>query len=147
MAIISSSQKQTFDILFLASTLASPLDSTTYYFGFTPIVPNTTDTNFQQFYSFPFIIKEVVISVGNNTVSGTTENSTFKIRNITAGTSTTVGTFKTNASATVGVQTNINNLNILIPAGNLFCGQFDTPAWVTNPTGIIVRAHLICEKQ
>lgn len=135
-----------FVVPFLPGAL-SPADSTSYYFGGAAIAPSTTDTNQDISFGYDFTVIGAVIMVGANTASGTTEDSTLQLRNITSGTSTTIGTFKTNGSTTVNITTTITGLTINVNAADSFCLRWNTPAYVTNPTGCSVRVNLICKRR
>lgn len=116
----------------------NPTDSTTYYVGLVRAVPNTTASNFGFNLGFAYTITDVIVSVGANSTAGSNENSTFQIRNITQGTSSSVGTFTSDGSTTLVMSKTFNNLNINVASGDSICGQWDTPAWATNPLSALI---------
>lgn len=121
----------------------SPADSTTYYFGFLRITPNTTATNQQFQFGRAGTIVGAIISVGNNITTGTSENSTLQFRNITTLTSSSIGTFTTDGSSTLVKGVTYTGLNISFGANDNCVLQWDTPAWVTNPATFIIFVQLI----
>lgn len=134
-----------FSIPFMSNPL-SPADSTTYYFGLGRIAPTTTSTSHDFNVGFAFTIVGVVIDCTLNSTSGTAENSVLQIRNITQATSSSVGNFQTNGSATTEITTTFTGLNISVAAGDFIALQWDAPAWVTNPVGVITNGFIICKR-
>lgn len=141
---IATTSSNYFNLYFLAGIL-SPSDSTTYYFGPGDVVPNTTDTNFPFIVGINYTIIGAIITTGRNTTAGSTELNTLQIRNITAGTSTSVGTFTTDGSATLTRTATFTGLNIPITSSQSICAQVDTPAYSTNPVGLQWSLTLICK--
>lgn len=125
----------------------SPADATTYYFSDCRIVPNTTATNFSYNLGYAYKIIGIKLGVSLNSTTGSTENSTLQVRNITQATSTSVGTFTTDGSATLIKSATFTALNISIAAGDSIALQWDTPAWSTNPVGTLIFATIFCQKQ
>jgi len=138
---------ETYFVIPVYPAVLSPADSTTYYFGGAGIAPSTTDTNQDIIFGYNFTVVGAVIMVGGNTAAGTTEDNTIQLRNVTANTSSLIGTFKSNGSATVNITTTITGLNINVNASDSFCLRWDAPAYVTNPTGCGVRVNLICKRR
>ena len=132
--------------LFMAPGTISPADSTTYYFCQASNIATTTDTNNDYNVGFAFLVTGAIITVSNNTVSGSTESNTLSLRNTTQATSTTIGTFTTDGSATVVRTTTITGLNISVAEGDSVACQWLTPAWATNPTTMLIRVTLICQR-
>jgi hypothetical protein len=135
-----------FTIPFFPASL-SPADSTTYYIGAGAITPSTTATNQDLSFGYDITVIGAVILASGNTASGTTEDSTMQIRNTTTSTSSLLGTFKTNGSSTVIIQTSITGTSISIDAAQTFCLQWDAPAYATNPTACSLRTILICKRR
>jgi hypothetical protein len=121
----------------------SPSDSTTYYFGFLRITPNTTATNQQFQFGRAGTIVGAIISAGNNVTTGTTESSTLQFRNITTLTSSSIGTFTTDGSANVVKGVTYSGLNISFAANDYCALQWNTPNWATNPATFIIFVQLI----
>jgi hypothetical protein len=86
-----------------------------------------------------------VIQSFNNTIQGSNEDSTLKLRNTTQATSSTIGTFKTDNSGTRKTYT-YTGLNIAVAATDNICLEWLTPSWSTNPTTPIVRVLLIFKR-
>lgn len=135
-----------FTIPFFPAVL-SPADAATYYIGAGSIAPSTTATNQDISFGYNMTVIGAIIMASGNTASGTTENSTMSIRNTTTSTSSTIGTFQTNGSTTVVINTTITGLSINVDAAQSFCLQWLAPTWVTNPTAVAVRTILICKRR
>lgn len=133
----------TFTLTMIAGTL-SPADSTTYYFGPGRILPSTTDTAHNFNLGIAFRIIGAVISVAQNSTQGSTENVTLQLRNVTQNSSTSIGTYKTDATSTTAVNTTFTGLNIPVAAGDFICARFDTPVYAINPVGMIQNLQFIC---
>ncbi len=126
----------------------SPADSTTYYYGggvLSGLV--TTDTSVDGSFGVDITIIACIVSISNNTTSGTAEAATFKIRNVTDAASATIGTGATNGSATNTISHTFTGLSIDVDAGDLVCSQIDTPAWVTNPVSMQIRTTYLCKRR
>jgi hypothetical protein len=124
----------------------SPADATTYYFGDVRITPNLTATNFNYNLGSAYTIIGARISIGSNTSSGTTELATLQIRNITQGTSSSLGTFRTDATSTSIKGTTFTGASISVAASDDIVAQIDFPTYATNPTTILIFLTLICKK-
>ncbi len=136
----------TFTIPFVGQ-FNSPADSTTYYIGnWIGIVPQATDTNVDFNVGYALQVIGCVIQYGQNSTIGTTEDSTLQLRNTTAGTSSSIGTFKTDGGLNIGISTTHTGLSISVAAGDSICLQWDTPAWATNPVGGRLGGYLICKR-
>lgn len=136
--------QDTFTICFISPGI-SPLDSTTYYTGLAAGA-TTTDTAWDFNVGFAFTIIGVIITVSNNSTAGSNEDATYQIRNTTTATSHSVGTFKTNGSSTVSMTSTYTGLNIAVGASDEVTGQFDAPAYATNPVGMALRVVWICKR-
>jgi hypothetical protein len=118
----------------------SMADSTTYYFsplGGTGGTLFTVVTNLEFNAPLNTLNRVYLHIVNGGGLAGTSENVTLYIRNITAGTSTAIGTFQTNTGSFL--KFDFTAINITIPAGNNWCFEVRTPAWVTNPTNTAFR--------
>jgi len=133
-------------VITLDGGTSNPADASTYYCGVgrTTVTPTVSNSNFS--LGFAGTLIGAIVSAGNNVVSGTTEDSTLKLRNETTATSTTIGTFKTNGSSNAVVNTTFSGLSIAIGASDLIAAQWDTPTWVTNPTGVLFTVTLIIRR-
>jgi len=134
-----------FTVQFETGTL-SPADATTYYFSDLRIAPNLTSTNFNYNLGSAYTIIGARISIGNNVVSGTTELATLQIRNITQSTTSSLGTFRTDATSTSIKGTTFTGASISVAASDDIVAQIDFPTYATNPTNIIIFLTLICKK-
>lgn len=121
----------------------NPVDSTTYYTGIGAIAPTTTASAHDHSEDMDLTLDSVVAYVGNNSTAGSNENVTIQLRNVTAGTSHSIGVIRTNGGSTTNVGTfNFSSIGVLIPAGDSFCMQIDCPAWATNPLATVIRFKL-----
>ena len=134
-----------FTIQFETGTL-SPADATTYYFSDVRLAPNLTATNFNYNLGSAYTIIGARISIGNNVVSGTTELATLQIRNITQSTTSSLGTFRTDATSVSIKGTTFTGASISVAASDDIVAQIDFPTYATNPTQIIIFLTLICKK-
>jgi len=134
-----------FTVQFETGTL-SPSDATTYYFSDLRLAPNLTATNFNYNLGSAYTIIGARISIGNNVVSGTTELATLQIRNITQSTTSSLGTFRTDATSVSIKGTTFTGASISVAASDDIVAQIDFPTYATNPTSIIIFLTLICKK-
>ena len=140
--------QDTFVLQFYHGGAFSPADSTTYYFTYSSNAIGTAAANVDMNLGYAFKIVGVQLFIAGNTTAGTNENVTLQVRNVTQATSSSVGTYQTNASsATATANFTFTGLNISIGSGDSFCLQVDTPAWATNPVSCNHRANIICERQ
>ena len=140
--------QDTFVLQFYHGGAFSPADNTTYYFTYSSNAIGTAAANVDMNLGYAFKIVGVQLFIAGNTTAGTNENVTLQVRNVTQATSSSVGTYQTNASsATATANFTFTGLNISIGSGDSFCLQIDTPAWATNPVSANHRANLICERQ
>ena len=131
--------------IFFPPSTFNPADNTTYYFS-TGLFFSTTQTDVDINLGYAFKIIGAVISVSNNAgTAGSNEDSTLSIRNTTAGTSTTIGTFKTSVASNAQYEKTITGLNISVGATDFFALQWAFPNATTNPTAIFLRITLIVE--
>jgi hypothetical protein len=131
------------DFVITCSTV-SPADSTTYYFGHPRISPNTTASNHKWRFCRPGVVVGAIISIGTNTTAGSAELSTMQLRDITAGTSSVIGTFATNATPITG-STSVTHTGLGIPFDDTseYCLQWDAPAYATNPANVFFTVTLL----
>jgi hypothetical protein len=137
------------DTFMLQSSMAglSPADATTYYFGLSGIQPNITATNFEFNMGYDFRVIGAIISVINTGTTGSAENNTLNLRNITTSTSSLISnSVKTNVASGVVLSTTISGLNITGTATDDICFEWITPTWATNPTSVNVLMRLYIEK-
>ena len=134
-----------FTVQFETGTL-SPADATTYYFSDVRLAPNLTATNFNYNLGSAYTIIGARISIGNNVVSGTTELATLQIRNITQSTTSSLGTFRTDATSVSIKGTTFTGASISVAASDDIVAQIDFPTYANNPTSIIIFLTLICKK-
>ena len=123
--------------------IAAWADATTYYFpvvGGLGAILKTATTNLQYSSASANTLDRVYFQVINLTgTAGTSENVSLYYRNITAGTSTLIGTFQTNIASDSASVFNFTSLGISISANTNWCFEIRTPSWVTNPTQTLMR--------
>jgi len=144
-----NAKTDTFTLLSIIGTWASPADSLSYY---GPIIggvtiPTTTVTTYLSSFSFATKIIGIYVQHINNVgTQGSNENVAFQIRNNTTSTSTQLINIQTNQAS--GVQKNFEDysLNVSIAANDQIALQINTPAWATNPTNAIFRVSLFIQR-
>lgn len=112
----------------------SPADSSTYYFGTLQFAPNATSTVRQFKFPKSGTLTDFVINI-IQTTNGSNEAVTIKLRDITGGTSTTLGTFTSDFGTNAVTSVVFNNLSVSITASSYYSVEYDTPAFATNPAG------------
>lgn len=119
------------------NALATPVASTTYYFGASPHNGGMVTGSTQKGIVLPFACRLVGYSLaGRSSIASVPASAiTLSIVNITTSTTSSLNT--TFVFTGVGTNTNYaNNLNITFAAGDQFQLKLDTPAWTTVPTNI-----------
>jgi hypothetical protein len=124
-------------------TSGSWADSSTYYATLGALSLANTPTNADNNLGFACTIIGAIVTVSNNSTTGSSENATVQLRNTTTATSHLIGTFTTDASTSVCKSFTFTGLNIPVAAIDEICPQIDTPAWATNPVGSAIRIWLI----
>jgi len=131
--------------IFFAPSAINPVDSTTYYFS-SALGIGTTAASFDVNLGYAFRVIGATIQAFNNSGTvGSNEDSTLQLRNTTAGTSSSIGTFKTNAAALAQTEVTYTGLNISVAATDFFALQWDFPAATTNPTNVFMRVNLLIQ--
>jgi hypothetical protein len=95
-------------------------------------------------YAFK-VIGAIIQAVNSGGTQGSSENSTLQLKNTTANTSTSIGTFKTDATSGNQTEVTYTGLNISVAATDSFALQWDFPAPNPNPTNVFLRITLIVE--
>jgi len=134
----------TLSIECIAGTITSPVDATTYYWciGGTFLTASTSVTGQGSKFAYNFELIGITIRM-TTTTAGTNEDSTLYLRNITAGTSTLMGTFKTNGNL---AYTSITGLTISCNTTDEYCLEARTPTWATNPANLRLTASLFLRR-
>lgn len=128
------------------SSAVNPADATTYYFGNSVIT--TTAANVTSELGYDVTVIGAIITATGNTVAGTTETATIKLRNVTTLTSHTISTsVRTDASTTVVRSQTVTGLSIDVGASDDICIEYIAPTYVTNPTGLAFRVILITKRR
>lgn len=131
--------------IFFAPSAINPVDSTTYYFSPALFLSTTQgDVDINLGYAFK-VIGAVIQTVNNAGTAGSNEDSTLSLRNTTAGTSTTIGTFKTNAASNAQNEKTVTGLSISVASTDFIALQWAFPNAATNPTNVFLRITLIVE--
>jgi hypothetical protein len=131
----------TFTLTSYNGSWTAPADSTTYYLPLTGgiAVPLTTITTFLNTFTFGIKIFGILVQNIGSAVSGTGENVTIGIRNNTDGVNSSLINIQTNQASGVAKNFEDYSLNVDIPANKAIAMYITTPAWVTNPTNVIIR--------
>jgi len=136
-AAIVRESKVSFTQQVSTNALATPVASTTYYFGASPHSGGMVTGSTQKGIVLPFACRLVGYSfAGRSSIASVPANPIIlSIVNITTTTTSTLN----NTFVFTGASTNTayaNNLNIIFAAGDQFQLKLDTPAWSTVPTNI-----------
>jgi hypothetical protein len=130
--------------IFFAPSAINPVDSTTYYFSPALFLSTTqTEVDINLGYAFK-VIGAVIQTVNNAGTQGSNEDSTLSL-SVTGGTSTTIGTFKTNAAINTQIEKTVTGLSISVASTDFFALRWAFPAATTNPTNVFLRITLIIE--
>jgi len=124
----------------------NPADSTTYYLGRTSLTipPKTVDTEASFQCGIAGTIVEIHIEAAANTISGSNENVTAKIRNVTTATSSSsFGNFTTDATSTTSKAFSLTGATAVVAATDEIAVEINTPAWATNPTAVRMSGWIL----
>lgn len=120
----------------------SPADATTYYFG-NFIAPATTANRHYRPIPIARVLREAVLTMRVQTVTGTTEQSTVSI-SINNG--STLITISAVVQCDQNIQTyTVTGLTQAIAANDTIEMKWLTPTWATNPTGVVPTVDLYLE--
>ena len=138
--------------LYFSANATSPADSTTYYISFVSNVTanGTAGAGAGRSLQLGYAAKIVggAVTVANTTTQGSSEDSTLLIRNVTTSTSSSIGTFKTNALVDGNnsfISKTITGASIYVAATDEIALQWNTPTYATNPAGTRIYGYLIVE--
>jgi hypothetical protein len=134
----------TLSIECISGTITTPVDATTYFWciGGTFLTASTASTGQGSKFAYNFELIGITIRM-TTTTAGSNEDSTLYLRNITAGTSTLMGTFKTNGNL---AYTSITGLTISCNTTDEYCLEARTPTWATNPANLRLTASLFLRR-
>jgi hypothetical protein len=134
----------TLSIECISGTITTPVDATTYFWciGGTFLTASTASTGQGSKFAYNFELIGITIRM-TTTTTGSNEDSTLYLRNITAGTSTLMGTFKTNGNL---AYTSITGLTISCNTTDEYCLEARTPTWTTNPANLRLTASLFLRR-
>lgn len=150
-AVVIDTDSQTWSLAGHSFTLTftpapfNPSNNTSYYFSYGLLGPTTAATSHAVVSGKSFIVTGATVSASSNTTAGTAESSTLKIRNITLGTSSTIGSFITNGSSSLTKNTTITGVSIPIDINQSYCIEILTATFVTAPVNVRVVVNLICK--
>lgn len=133
---------KTFNITIVGATF-SPADNTTYFLNRATI--STTETNTDFNYGSAFTVTGAMVIASLNSTSGSSEDASLYLRNVTQGTSALIGTFKTNGSSTEIIATTTTGVSISVAASDWITAEVRTPAYVTNPVALVCTIYIICK--
>lgn len=120
----------------------SPADSTTYYVGGNPRGnPSTTYSSVQYIAPIAGTVTKAVYAVTVSGTLGTTEDVTLSVRVAdTTDSATTAQDWDTAYRSTASA-----DLSVAVAAGDTIAVKIVTPAWVTNPTTVIIDCTIWIE--
>lgn len=119
------------------TVIASPADSTTYYFGQTARIATPTLIDSYRIYIPKACVLRKCFVTSRLSTLGTSETSTLSIV-VNGATEYTVSSVFTNDATNSAVSDTA--LNIPLNAWDYICMKWVTPARVTNPTGVWISA-------
>lgn len=130
-----------------AMNIVNPADSTTYYVGRSSFAtPTTVDTDHSFKTNIAGTIVKIVMQVGKSSggTTGSTENCTAAIKNITTATSSaSFGDFLTNVGALNSKDANLGGTTMVVAATDDIAIEITTPAWSTNPTNLRIGGYIL----
>jgi hypothetical protein len=130
-----------------AMNILNPADSTTYYVGRSSFAtPTTVDTDHSFKTNIAGTIVKIVMQVGKSGggTTGSTENCTAAIKNITTATSSaSFGYFLTNVGALNSKDENLGGTTMVVAATDDIAIEITTPAWSTNPTNLRIGGYIL----
>lgn len=130
-----------------AMNIVNPADSTTYYVGRSSFAtPTTVDTDHSFKTNIAGTIVKIVMQVGKSSggTTGSTENCTAAIKNITTATSSaSFGDFLTNVGALNSKDANLGGTTMVVAATDDIAIEITTPAWSTNPTNLRFGGYIL----
>jgi hypothetical protein len=129
--------------LSMAHSSLNPADSTSYFFAANAATASTsTNVLRRKPAGITGNIYSVTMQVTIGTSVGTSENSTFKINNVTQGTSVTVSSTIAYTAVGIGYQWDLAS-PLAVTKGDLIECRIDMPAFATNPVAVIHYVDLI----
>jgi hypothetical protein len=131
-------KSKSYSLTFITPTI-NPADSTTYYMHPFNYTLSTVDAFWKCYIPKAGIITNVTLQINPSAALATAEDTTVSLRVNT--TDTALGTIKMNA------QNNVLSANCSVPVTTADFIQIKlvTPAWVSNPTGVLYCATIIIE--
>jgi hypothetical protein len=121
----------------------NPADSTSYFFAANQATAQTSSTALRRKPAgITGHIYSVTMQITIATSLGTSETATFKINNVTQGTSTTVSTGLVYTATGLSLQWDLGT-PFAVTKGDLIECQVDMPAFATNPVAVIHYVDLL----
>jgi hypothetical protein len=121
----------------------NPADSTSYFFAANQATAQTSSTALRRKPAgITGHIYSVTMQITIATSLGTSETATFKINNVTQGTSTTVSTGLVYTATGLSLQWDLASPFAVTKGDQIEC-QVDMPAFATNPVAVIHYVDLL----
>ncbi len=114
----------------------NPADATNYHFNGNSIAPSSTDSARAFKFAKAGTIDRVYLAY-QQTTNGSNETITLYLRNVTAGTDASVGTFTSDFGASTGSGFNFEGLSLSVNSTDFYTWKITTPTWSTNPAAWI----------
>ncbi len=132
-----------YTLQFHSSTLAAPVDATTYYSGGLFALPPQPATPVIQAVMFPKagVVRAAYLHIMNFGTAGSNETSTASLR-FNNSTDVTITAAVVSSASTVYSNT---ALSTTVAAGTYFELKWVTPTWATNPTNLVVYGSVFVE--
>jgi len=117
----------------------NPVDSTTYHIHGFAYAPSTSDGFWRYYIPKNGIVRNVTLNINPSGAMGTAEDTTVSLR--VNSTDTALGTIKMDA------QNNVlsANCNVPVTTADYIQIKLQTPAWVSNPNGVLMQAFILIE--
>jgi hypothetical protein len=127
----------------MAHSSLNPADSLSYYFAANAAPAATSSAAIRRKPAgITGHIYSVTMQITISTTLGTSENSTFKINNVTQGTTTTVSTTLAYTAVGLSLQWDLVSPFAVTKGDQIEC-QIDMPAFATNPVAVIHYVDLL----
>lgn len=114
----------------------NPADATNYHFNGNSIAPSSTDSARAFKFAKAGTIDRVYLAY-QQTTNGSNETITLYLRNVTAGTDASVGTFTSDFGGSTGSGFNFEGLSLSVNSTDFYTWKITTPTWSTNPAAWI----------
>lgn len=139
---IQTQLNATFNNYYVCCLSTNPADSSNYYFGQNPFALALTSTGARKFkFHTAGTLNAFLFSI-LQTVNGSNETVTVRLRNETTATETLLGTFTSDFGGSTSGTFAFTGLSISVNTTDEYTLKIETPAWATNPTTWVLGGNL-----